>query len=90
MYHFETIGCAVLLLVALGHAQDEDYASTGRKAPSNGCDRSAYSFNCLKLDAVQFLDSMATRQEYPIVGGLSLVRDPSANQTHNIEIIAGE
>lgn len=84
---------ALLLLATFARSEDDAQFTAGtsaRKMPSNGCDRAVYSFNCLKLDAVQFLDKMSTRQVYHIAGGLSLVHDPTANQTQNSEIIAGK
>lgn len=48
-----------------------------------------FSWLCLKIEFIQFLDRLMERDEVPLLAGISLVRDIKAKQIKNSEILAG-
>lgn len=48
-----------------------------------------FSWLCLKIEFIQFLDRLIERDEVPIITGITLVRDLKAKKVKNSQILAG-
>lgn len=90
--------CLVLAVVfacfvsASADMLDEEKGRKISSSPGLDCEKSKFSWDCLKLDLVTLLESMSETKEYKIGGGLSIVQDASSslNRTKNAEIVAGK
>lgn len=80
---------AFVLAQATTYVHTEEPEISTRAMRATGCDRSTYSFNCLKIDLVQLVDKISTPQEYHITNGLSVVYNPKVNQSLNADLVAG-
>jgi Protein of unknown function (DUF1676) len=63
-------------------------ADIGRDDIKKSCDN-GYSLTCLKLDMVQLVDKITDTEKFDIISGVSVVKDPSENDTKTSEIVAG-
>jgi Protein of unknown function (DUF1676) len=63
-------------------------ADIGRDDIKKSCDN-GYSLTCLKLDMVQLVDKITDTEKIDIITGVSVVKEPSENDTKTSEIVAG-
>jgi hypothetical protein len=81
MFSSKVVICTFVLF-AVAHAD------IGRDDIKKGCEN-GYSLTCLKLDMVQLVDKITDTEKIDIINGISVVKEPSVNDTKTSEIVAG-
>ncbi|XP_030768087.1 uncharacterized protein LOC115891686 [Sitophilus oryzae] len=80
----------LLFGVVSGIAIAEDHAekpSETARMFSKNCN-SAYSFTCLKLDIVSWVDKLNENDDYSVVPGVSIVKENNINSTNTADLVA--
>lgn len=54
----------------------------------NECNN-AFSWMCLKLELVRLLEQLTEREEFRLLNGVSVVKDPEAKEIKTSELMAG-
>lgn len=91
MFSTKIVSSVIVVLLCLAAAvqceQIKDYDT--KRSFERDCD-AGYSITCFKLDIVSFIEKMSDAREYSIINGITIVQDPTLNQSKNSEIVAGK